>query len=105
MEGRRDQLTVISDLLEVMKISKNMTQLLYASKLSYSQLVKYLKLIKELGFAQEQKTSYSFYEITKDGKSFMRLVNKRAKVIKNKKPKELASIAVFNQNKNRHILN
>ena len=74
---RRDTLMIMSDLLQGMKEPRRLTHLLYASNLSYSQLVKYLKIVKEMGLAQEQQKPYRSFMITTDGKSFMDMVNKR----------------------------
>jgi len=74
---RRDTLMIMSDLLQGMKEPRRLTHLLYASNLSYSQLVKYLKIVKEMGLAQEQKKPFRSFMITTDGKSFMDMVNKR----------------------------
>jgi len=68
---------IMSDLLQGMKEPRRLTHLLYASNLSYSQLVKYLKIVKEMGLAQEQKKPFRSFMITTDGKFFMDMVNKR----------------------------
>ena len=83
---RRDTLTIFSDLLENMKEPKRITRLLYASNLSYSQLTKYLKMITDMGLAEEQIKPFHSYKVTDDGKFFMEMANKRKKnipVIKN----------------------
>ena len=77
MKVRRDTLKIISDLLENMKEPKRVTHLLYASNLSYSQLVKYLKILKEMGLAIEQKTPFPSYIVTQDGEFFVQMVSKR----------------------------
>ena len=51
---RRDTLSVLFDLLANMKEPRRLTRLLYASNLSYSQFSKYLKMVKDMGLAQEQ---------------------------------------------------
>jgi len=74
---RRDTLTIMSDLLQSMKEPRRLTHLLYATNLSYSQLVKYIKIVREMGLAQEQKKPYTSFIITSDGKLFMDMVKKR----------------------------
>ena len=75
--ARRDTLKIISDLLENMREPRRITHLLYASNLSYSQLSKYLKILKEMGLAIEQKKSFTYYTVTPDGEFFMHMVSKR----------------------------
>ena len=75
--NRRDTLTVLSDLLENMTEPRRLTRLLYASNLSYSQFLKYLKMVKDMGLAQEQKEPFRSYTVTHDGKFFMEMVRKR----------------------------
>ena len=74
---RRDTLMIMSDLLEGMKEPRRLTHLLYATNLSYSQLVKYLKIVKEMGLAQKQNKPFQSYIITTDGKYFMDMIKKR----------------------------
>lgn len=74
---RRDTLMIMSDLLQSMKEPRRLTHLLYATNLSYSQLVKYLKIVREMGLAQKQMKPYKSFMITTDGKLFMDMVNKR----------------------------
>lgn len=74
---RRDTLSILSDMLENMKEPSRITRLLHASNLSYSQFSKYLKMILQMGLAQEQKEPYHFFTITNDGKFFINIVRKR----------------------------
>ena len=74
---RRDTLDILSELLDNMKEPRRLTHLLYASNLSYSQLFKYLKMVTEMGLAQEKKKPFHSYFITNDGKFFVEMVNKR----------------------------
>ena len=78
---RRDTLTILSNLLENMHEPRRLTHLLYASNLSYSQLSKYLKMVTEMGLAQEQKKPFHSYFITNEGKFFVEMVNKRQEKI------------------------
>ncbi len=75
--GRRDTLKIISDLLQNMREPRRITHLLYASNLSYTQLVKYLKILQEMGLATEQKKPFPSYTVTSDGEFFMHMVSKR----------------------------
>ena len=75
--ARRDTLKIIADLLQNMREPRRLTHLLYASNLSYSQLSKYLKIVKEMGMAIEQKKPFHTYIVTQDGEFFIQLVNKR----------------------------
>lgn len=74
---RRDTLMIMSDLLQSMKEPRRLTHLLYATNLSYSQLVKYIKIVKQMGLAQEQKKPFQSYTLTTDGQLFMNMVKKR----------------------------
>jgi len=75
--ARRDTLKIISDLLQNMREPRRITHILYASNLSYSQLAKYLKILKEMGLVIEQKKSFTYYTVTPDGELFMNMVSKR----------------------------
>jgi len=75
--NRRDTLSILADLLDNMKEPRRITSLLYATNLSYSQFTKYLKMVTEMGLAQEQKKPFHSYFITNDGKFFVEMVNKR----------------------------
>lgn len=79
---RRDQLTIMTDLLSNIEEPRRVTHLLYKSNMSYTQLIKYLNVLVEMGLAQENKKPFHAYTITKNGKIFYEL-------IKHKKPEEL----------------
>ena len=76
-DRRRDTLTVLSDLLQNMKEPRRITNLLYRSNLSYSQLTKYLKMIKLMGLAQERTEPFRSFIVTDDGKFFVEMVKRR----------------------------
>jgi len=78
--SRRDAFKIISDLLQNMKEPKRVTHLLYGSNLSYSQLVKYLKIVTEMGLAKENKNPFRSYLITTDGQFFIEMVKKRQEI-------------------------
>lgn len=74
---RRDTLKIISDILENMREPRRVTHLLYASNLSYTQLIKYIKIIKEMGLVTEQQKPFQSYIVTEDGEFFIQMVSKR----------------------------
>jgi len=74
---RRDTLKIISDMLENMREPRKLTHLLYASNLSYTQLIKYIKIVKQMGLVIEQKKPFTCYSVTPDGEFFVQMVNKR----------------------------
>ncbi len=74
---RRDTLKIISDLLGNMREPRRVTHLLYASNLSYTQLIKYIKIVKEMGLVTEQQKPFVSFTVTPDGEFFMQMVNKR----------------------------
>ena len=74
---RRDTLKIISDILENMREPRRVTHLLYASNLSYTQLIKYIKIIKEMGLVVEQQKPFQSYIITQDGEFFIQMIRKR----------------------------
>jgi len=74
---RRDTLKIISDILENMREPRKLTHLLYASNLSYTQLIKYIKIVKDMGLVIEQQKPFVSYAVTSDGEFFIQMVNKR----------------------------
>ena len=74
---RRDTLKIISDLLENMREPRKLTHLLYASNLSYTQLIKYIKIVKEMGLVTAQEKPFASYAVTPDGDFFIQMVSKR----------------------------
>jgi predicted transcriptional regulator len=78
---RRDQITIMGDLLVNTMEPKRLTHLLYGSNMSYSQLVKYLNTLIDLGLISEGKKPFRTFMITEKGKSFMSII-KKIKLIK-----------------------
>lgn len=74
VNGRRDKITIMSDLLYIMQEPRRLTHILYKSNMSYVQLVKYLNNLIEMGLAEEKKSPFRSYTITGNGKLFMNLV-------------------------------
>lgn len=72
--GRRDKVTIMADLLNIMQEPRRLTHILYKSNMSYVQLVKYLDNLIEMGFAEKTKEPYRAFSITNNGKLFMDLV-------------------------------
>ena len=76
VNSRRDKITIMADLLDIIQEPRRVTHILYKSNMSYVQLLKYLENLKELGFAQEIKEPFRCYKITENGKIFKGLVTK-----------------------------
>ncbi len=74
VNGRRDKITIMSDLLNIMQEPRRLTHILYKSNMSYVQLVKYLNNLIEMGLAEKQQEPFRSYSITNNGKLFMDLV-------------------------------
>ena len=72
--GRRDKVTIMADLLDIMQEPRRLTHILYKSNMSYVQLVKYLDNLMDMGFAEKIKEPHRAYGITTNGKLFMDLV-------------------------------
>ncbi len=68
--SRRDQLTIMSDLLEIVKQPQRLTHILYKSNMSYGQLSKYLHELTELGFLETKTKPFRAFVITVKGKQF-----------------------------------
>lgn len=73
---RRDQVTIMTDLLENMQEARRLTHILYRSNMSYTQLVKYLNSMIDLGFIEEQTEPFRCFKIKENGKIFMDLMKK-----------------------------
>lgn len=78
---RRDQITIMADLLTNTLEPKRVTHLLYGSNMSYSQLIKYLNTLIQLGLITVQEDPHKSYVITEKGKSFASII-KKIKLIK-----------------------
>ena len=72
--GRRDKVTIMADLLNIMQEPRRLTHILYKSNMSYVQLVKYLDNLMDMGFAEKIQEPHRAYGITTNGKLFMDLV-------------------------------
>jgi len=67
---RRDQLTIMSDLLEIVHQPTRLTHILYKSNMSYGQLSKYLDDLTELGFIEIRQKPFRTFIITEKGIQF-----------------------------------
>ena len=71
---RRDQLTIMTDLLSNIEEPRRVTHLLYKSNMSYTQLIKYLNVLVDLGLAQENRKPFHAFTVTQNGKTFYKLI-------------------------------
>jgi len=76
VNGRRDKITIMSDLLGIIQEPRRVTHILYKSNMSYVQLLKYLDNLMEMGFAEENTVPHRSFKITQNGKLFMELVSR-----------------------------
>ena len=76
---RRDQLTIMSDLLEIVKQPQRLTHILYKSNMSYGQLSKYLDDLTKLEFLEIRKQPFRCFVITPKGKQFNDMLTTRKK--------------------------
>ena len=80
MSTRRDKLAIMTDLLENMAEPRRLTHILYASNMSYSQLMKYLTSMKQMGLAEEQHEPFRSYRTTPEGKTFVGLIKRSEEI-------------------------
>lgn len=71
---RRDQLTIMSDLLEIMQKPERVTYVLTKSNMSYSRLIKYVSGMRSLQFVKEQKYPFHSFVITTKGHKFLEMI-------------------------------
>jgi len=74
--ARRDKITIMSDLLEIIQEPRRVTHILYKSNMSYVQLLKYLANLKDLGLAEERQKPFRSFMITENGKTFKNLISR-----------------------------
>lgn len=67
-------MTIMTDLLSNIEEPRRVTHLLYKSNMSYTQLIKYLNVLVEMGLAQEKRKPYHAFTITQNGKTFYKLI-------------------------------
>jgi len=76
---RRDQLTIMFDLLEIVHQPQRLTHILYKSNMSYGQLSKYLDELTELGFLEIKTKPFRAFLITEKGKQFHEMLSIKAR--------------------------
>ena len=72
--NRRNQLTIMSDLLEMFKEPKRLTEIFYKSKMSYNQLSKYFNELIKLKFIDECDEVIHEFIISENGRKFLELL-------------------------------
>ena len=70
IHGRRDQVTIMSDMLGILATPQRLTHILYRSNMSYGQLIKYIHEMKELELIKENSQPFRSFQITNKGKLF-----------------------------------
>ena len=78
---RRDQLQIITDLLEIVKQPQRLTHILYKSNMSYGQLSKYLDELIQLGFLETKTKPFRAFIITAKGKQFGEMLSSRGETL------------------------
>ena len=73
---RRDQITIMSDLLQIVQQPQRLTHILYRSNMSYGQLVKYLTDMIDLDMVEEKNEPFRAFTITSKGKIFLQMLSK-----------------------------
>lgn len=73
---RRDQITIMSDLLQIVQQPQRLTHILYRSNMSYGQLVKYLTDMIDLDMVEEKNDPFRAFTITSKGKIFLQILSK-----------------------------
>ena len=73
---RRDQITIMSDLLQIVQQPQRLTHILYRSNMSYGQLVKYLTEMIDFEMVEEKNEPYRAFTITSKGKIFLQILTK-----------------------------
>ncbi len=73
---RRDQITIMSDLLQIVQQPQRLTHILYRSNMSYGQLVKYLTDMIDLEMVEEKNDPFRAFSITSKGKIFLQILAK-----------------------------
>jgi len=74
---RRDQISIMIDLLTILQQPQKLTHILYKSNMSYSQLIKYLKDMKTMEMLIEQNIPHRCFTITSKGKKFLEMIEKK----------------------------
>ena len=75
LSTRRDQLTIMSDLLEITQQPQRLTHILYKSNMSYGQLSKYIGYLTEMGFLEIRMKPFRSFVITSKGLQFNEMLS------------------------------
>ena len=70
VSSRRDQLTIMADLLEIVQQPQRLTHILYKSNMSYGQLTKYILELTEMGLIETKTSPFRSFVITAKGIQF-----------------------------------
>lgn len=73
--AKRDELTIMSDILELTSSPKSSTKILFGANLSYTQARRYLDLLLEKGFIEMASRRPPAYVRTSKGKLFLKLIS------------------------------
>ena len=71
---KRDELTIMRDILRLTRTPTASTKILYGANLSYTQFSRYLDLLVEKGFMKVAGRTPPTYVTTNKGELFLRLV-------------------------------
>jgi len=74
---RRDQISIMNDLLTIVQQPQKLTHILYKSNMSYGQLIKYISEMKSMEMLIEQSIPYRCFTITSKGKKFLEMIEKK----------------------------
>jgi len=77
LSTRRDQLTIMSDLLEIVQQPQRLTHILYKSNMSYGQLSKYIDYLTEMEFLEVRMKPFRAFVITTKGIQFNEMISKK----------------------------
>ena len=77
LSSRRDQLTIMSDLLEIIQTDQKLTHILYKSNMSYKSLIKYLGNMIKMGLIEERKKPSRVYQATTKGRKFYEMIENK----------------------------
>lgn len=77
---RRDQITIMSDLLEIVRQPRRLTHILYKSNMSYAQLSRYLEDMIDMGFIKTKSKPYRSYIVTPKGIQFNEMLSNSEEV-------------------------
>ncbi len=64
----------MTDMLGIIQSPQRLTHILYRSNMSYGQLVKYIREMKDMGMIQEINKPFRSFKITDKGKLFREML-------------------------------